>query len=95
MTIYLSLAIVAAAYWRFRSVPLDRDYAPYAYDAVGGMIAAMKAADSAEPAKYLPELAKIHYAGVTFSDITFDGNGDLKGAQVTVYQWKKGERVPQ
>lgn len=72
-----------------------QDYAPYAYDAVGVMVAAMKAADSAEPAKYLPELAKIHYAGVTSSDVTFDENGDLKGGLVTVYQWKKGERVPQ
>jgi branched-chain amino acid transport system substrate-binding protein len=72
-----------------------QDYAPYAYDAVGVMVAAMKAADSAEPAKYLPQLAKIHYAGVTYSDIAFDGNGDLKGGQVTVYQWKKGERVAQ
>lgn len=72
-----------------------QDYAPYAYDAVGVMVAAMKAADSAEPAKYLPELSKLHYAGVTYSDIAFDGNGDLKGAQVTVYQWKKGEKVPQ
>ena len=34
-------------------------YAPYVYDAVNVMVAAMVKAGSAEPAKYLPELAKI------------------------------------
>lgn len=27
----VSVALVLAAYWRFKDVPLDRDYAPYAY----------------------------------------------------------------
>src|SRR4051794_21460118 len=39
--------------------------APYAYDAVMTMVAAMQKAGSAEPAKYLPELAKISHKGVT------------------------------
>ena len=33
-------------------------YAPYCYDAVNVMIAAIQQADSAEPAKYLPLLGK-------------------------------------
>ncbi|MDE2342810.1 MAG: branched-chain amino acid ABC transporter substrate-binding protein [Betaproteobacteria bacterium] len=70
-----------------------QDYAPYSYDAVGVMIAAMRAADSADPAKYLPALASITYPGVT-ATIQFDEHGDLKGGKVTVYQWKAGSKVP-
>jgi branched-chain amino acid transport system substrate-binding protein len=40
-------------------------YAPYVYDSVMVMATAMQAAKSAEPAKYLPELKKIKYEGVT------------------------------
>jgi branched-chain amino acid transport system substrate-binding protein len=41
-------------------------YAPYVYDALNVMVAAMVKADSADPAKYLPELAKTdRYKGVT------------------------------
>ena len=70
-----------------------QDYAPYAYDAVGVMIAAMKAADSADPVKYQTALAHISYPGVT-ATIAFDDNGDLKGGLVTLYQWQKGQKVP-
>ena len=42
-------------------------YSPYTYDAVTIMAAAMKKADSTEPAKYLPELAKISYDGKSLS----------------------------
>ncbi len=71
-----------------------QDYAPYSYDAVGVMVAAMKAADSPDPAKYLPVLAAISYPGVT-ATIRFDEHGDLKGGLVTLYQWKSGTKVPQ
>ncbi len=70
-----------------------QDYAPYSYDAVGVMIAAMKAADSADPAKYQPALASISYPGVT-ANIQFDEHGDLKGGQVTLYQWRAGVKTP-
>ncbi|MDE2259184.1 MAG: branched-chain amino acid ABC transporter substrate-binding protein [Betaproteobacteria bacterium] len=70
-----------------------QDYAPYSYDAVGVMIAAMKAADSADPAKYQPALASIDYPGVT-ANIRFDEHGDLKGGQVTLYQWRAGVKTP-
>ncbi|MDH4285273.1 MAG: branched-chain amino acid ABC transporter substrate-binding protein, partial [Gallionellaceae bacterium] len=65
-------------------------YAPYCYDAVNVMIAAMQKAGSAEPAKYLPELAKVEHNGVT-AKITFDEKGDLKGGAVTLYQVQQGK----
>jgi len=65
-------------------------YAPFCYDAVNVMIAAMKRADSAEPAKYLPEIAKTQHDGVT-SKISFDEKGDLKGGAITFYQVKNGK----
>jgi len=68
-------------------------YAPYCYDAVNVMIAAMQKAGSAEPAKYLPELAKIEYNGVT-AKIAFDEKGDLKGGSITVYQVQQGKWQP-
>lgn len=36
MTLVIALAIVALAYWRFKDVPLDRDWTPYAYPALHG-----------------------------------------------------------
>jgi branched-chain amino acid transport system substrate-binding protein len=68
-------------------------YAPYCYDAVNVMIAAMQKADSVEPAKYLPELASISYDGVT-AKIRFDEKGDLKGGAITVYQVQNGTWQP-
>lgn len=65
-------------------------YAPYCYDAVNVMIAAMQQADSAEPAKYLPELGKVVHEGVT-AKISFDEKGDLKGGAVTMYQVRQGK----
>jgi branched-chain amino acid transport system substrate-binding protein len=70
-----------------------QDYAPYSYDAVGVIIAAMKAADSADPAKYLAAMGSLNYPGVT-ANIQFDANGDLKGGEVTLYQWRKGIKTP-
>lgn len=64
-------------------------YAPYAYDATNVMVAAMRAADSVEPDKYLPKLAQIRYAGVT-GPIEFDAVGDIKGGAVTLYRVKDG-----
>lgn len=65
-------------------------YAPYCYDAVNVMIAAMQQADSVEPAKYLPKLATITHDGVT-TKINFDEKGDLKGGVITIYQVKNGK----
>lgn len=65
-------------------------YAPYSYDAVNVMIAAMQKAGSADPAKYLSALANISHEGIT-ATIRFDENGDLKGGAVTLYQVRQGK----
>jgi len=67
-------------------------YAPYVYDAVMVMAEAMKKAGSAEPAKYLPELQKIKYKGVT-GNIEFDAKGDIKEGTLTLYTYKGGQRT--
>ena len=67
-------------------------YAPYVYDAVNVMAAAMVKAGSAEPAKYLPVLAKTTgYKGVT-GTIAFDEKGDIKNGALTLYTYKGGAR---
>lgn len=68
-------------------------YAPYCYDAVNVMIAAMQKADSVDPAKYLPELARVSHDGVT-AKIQFDAKGDLKGGAITLYQVQQGKWQP-
>ena len=63
-------------------------YAPYVYDAVNVMVAAMVKAGSADPAKYLPVLAKTDgYKGVT-GTIAFDDKGDIKNGALTLYTYK-------
>lgn len=66
-------------------------YAPYVYDAVNVMVAAMVKADSADPAKYLAELGKIEHKGVT-GTIAFDEKGDIKNGALTLYTYKAGKR---
>jgi branched-chain amino acid transport system substrate-binding protein len=67
-------------------------YAPYVYDALNVMVAAMVKADSADPAKYLPVLAKTEgYKGVT-GTIAFDEKGDIKNGALTLYTYKGGKR---
>lgn len=65
-------------------------YAPYVYDAVMVMVDSMKRANSVEPAKYLPEIGKTDYQGVT-AKIQFDEKGDLKGGAISLYQVKDGK----
>jgi branched-chain amino acid transport system substrate-binding protein len=66
-----------------------QNYAPYAYDAVQVMVAAMRRADSADPRIYLPEIARTDLQGVT-GHIRFDAKGDIAGGYVTLYQVKNG-----
>ena len=65
-------------------------YAPYAYDAANVMIDTMKRAGSVEPAKYLGELPKTDFPGVT-AKITFDEKGDVKDGAITLYRAKAGK----
>jgi branched-chain amino acid transport system substrate-binding protein len=57
------------------------------------LIEAMKKADSADPAKYLPVLAKLEYAGST-GKIAFDDKGDRKDAEMTIFTMKDGKLAP-
>jgi branched-chain amino acid transport system substrate-binding protein len=66
-------------------------YAPYVYDATMVMVEAMKKANSTDPAKYLPVLAKIEYQGVT-GKIAFDNKGDIKNGALTMYTYKGGNK---
>ena len=67
-------------------------YAPYVYDSVNLMVDAMVKANSSDPAKYLPVLAKTAgYKGVT-GDIAFDEKGDIKNGALTLFTYKAGKR---
>ena len=67
-------------------------YAPYVYDAVNVMVAAMVKANSADPKVYLPVLAKTTgHKGVT-GTISFDQKGDIKNGALTLYTYKAGKR---
>ena len=65
-------------------------YAPYSYDAASALIEAMKLANSAEPAKYLPLMPKVNFKGVT-GNIAFDANGDVREGGVALYQFNAGK----
>jgi len=64
-------------------------YAPYVYDAIMTMADAMEQANSSEPAKYLPVLAKIKHQGVT-GLVEFDQFGDIKDGALTLFTYKGG-----
>ena len=68
-------------------------YAPFTYDAANMLIEAMKKANSPDPAKYLPELAKLSFSGVT-GKIEFDEKGDRKDAEMTIFTMKGGKIEP-
>lgn len=58
---------------------------PQFYDGVMIVADAMKRANSTEPAKFLPLIAKTAYKGVT-ANFSFDAAGNLKNAPVTISQ---------
>jgi branched-chain amino acid transport system substrate-binding protein len=76
---------------RFNAEPIL--YAPFTYDGANLLIEAMKKAGSAEPAKYLAELQKIEYNGAT-GRIAFDGKGDRKDAEMTIFTIRGGKLTP-
>ena len=69
-------------------------YAPYFYDAVMVIAAAMEKAASTDPAKYLPELRRVRHRGIT-ADIEFDANGDLKQGLLSIFRVQGGKWVLQ
>ncbi|HSQ04263.1 MAG TPA: branched-chain amino acid ABC transporter substrate-binding protein, partial [Burkholderiales bacterium] len=69
-------------------------YAPYFYDSVMVMAAAMQQAGSTEPVKYLPALRAIRHTGIT-ADIAFDENGDLKQPLLSIFRVQHGQWVLQ
>jgi branched-chain amino acid transport system substrate-binding protein len=69
-------------------------YAPYFYDGVMVLAAAMQKAGSSEPAKYLTVLRQIRYPGVT-ADIEFDAHGELKHGRLSIFRVQGGKWVLQ
>jgi branched-chain amino acid transport system substrate-binding protein len=67
-------------------------YAPYAYDAVMVLAAAMQKAGSSDPAKYLPALQQTKYQGLT-GLIQFDKSGDIANGAITVSTYKAGQKT--
>src|SRR3990170_4302823 len=76
---------------RFNADPIL--YAPFTYDAANLIIEAMKKANSADPAKYLPELQKLSFNGSS-GPISFDQKGDRKDAEITMFTMKGGKLEP-
>jgi branched-chain amino acid transport system substrate-binding protein len=68
-------------------------YSPFTYDATNMLIEAMKKADSADPAKYLPVLQKLEFTGAT-GKISFDAKGDRADAEMTIFTMKGGKIEP-
>ncbi|MEM5461554.1 branched-chain amino acid ABC transporter substrate-binding protein [Paraburkholderia phytofirmans] len=68
-------------------------YSPYAYDATWALINAMKLANSTSPKEYLGAMTKVDFEGVT-GQIAFDAKGDLRTANVTIYEVDKGKFIP-
>jgi branched-chain amino acid transport system substrate-binding protein len=68
-------------------------YAPFTYDAANMIIAAMKKADSTDPAVFLPALKALQYDGAS-GHIEFDEKGDRKDAEMTIFTMKAGKIEP-
>ncbi len=86
-----SKAFLDAYKAKFNSDPLI--YAPFTFDATNLLIGAMQAADSVDPAKYLPALAAIKYDGAS-GHIEFDAKGDRKDAEMTIFTMSNGTITP-
>jgi branched-chain amino acid transport system substrate-binding protein len=86
-----SKAFLDAYKGKFNTDPIL--YAPFTFDATNLLLAAMQKANSVEPAKYLPELAKISHDGST-GKIEFDDKGDRKDAEITIFTIRNGKLEP-
>jgi branched-chain amino acid transport system substrate-binding protein len=70
-----------------------KQYAPYFYDGALAVVEAMKKANSADPAKFGPELFNVSFAGAT-GKVEFDAKGDRKDAEITIFLGKEGAIQP-
>lgn len=83
---------VYAARYKVRFKQDVATYSPYGYDAARIMMTAILQAGSADPARYLPYLARMVYTGgVTARSLAYDGNGDLKAGGMTIYKVQGGK----
>ncbi len=64
---------------------------PFAYDAVGIIVDAMKRAQSTEPAKILAAMPATDYQGV-LGDTQFDAKGDLRHGVISLYKYVGGKQ---
>ena len=69
-------------------------YAPYFYDAVMVVAAAMERANTTATAKLLPALRNVRHAGIT-ADISFDNTGELQQGLLSVFRVTNGKWVLQ
>jgi branched-chain amino acid transport system substrate-binding protein len=67
-------------------------YAPYFYDAVMVIAAAMERAGTTAPAKVLPALRNIRHSGIT-AEIAFTNTGELQQALLSVFKVQNGKWV--
>ena len=70
-----------------------KQYAPYFYDGAMAMIEAMKKANSADPAKFGPEIFNVSFTGAT-GKVEFDAKGDRKDAEITIFKMTGGKLTP-
>jgi branched-chain amino acid transport system substrate-binding protein len=67
-------------------------YAPYTYDAVYIIVAAMKRAGSTDPAKILAAMPATDHKGI-IGETAFDAKGDLKHGVISLYRYQDGKKT--
>ena len=65
---------------------------PFAYDAVGVIVDAMKRAQSTDPAKILAAMPATDYHGV-LGETQFDAKGDLRHGVISLYRYVGGKQA--
>ncbi|WP_166912690.1 MULTISPECIES: branched-chain amino acid ABC transporter substrate-binding protein [unclassified Burkholderia] len=67
-------------------------YAPFSYDAVQIIVAAMKRANSTDPAKVLAAMPATDYHGV-IGETSFTAQGDLRHGAISMFTYRDGRKV--
>ena len=65
---------------------------PFAYDAVGIVVDAMKRAQSTDPAKILAAMPDTDHHGV-LGETQFDAKGDLRHGVISLYKYVGGKQA--